>query len=230
VEVLEEKTPDHPGLNLSFEIRDGLIKHRTEYDKPLATDTLMPSLEAQIVNIADEIAYQNHDIDDGIRAGILNAGDLASLAIWQAAAKEVKKYEPAELWSRAVISRLITLMINDMAAETDRRIAATGITSVEQVNKTKSALAGFSADMLAMTIELKKYLFANFYSSKGVADYHKKGKKIIHTLFQKFIKDPGLMPEKTSSNVRDPIEIVVKDYIAGMTDNFALEMYNKFKI
>ncbi|QQR83354.1 dNTP triphosphohydrolase [Candidatus Peregrinibacteria bacterium] len=117
VEFLEEKKVDYRGLNVTFEVKDGLLKHRTTYDQPLITDTLMPSLEAQVVNLADEIAYQNHDIDDVFRSGILTLGDFEPLAIWQRAKQTVDLTLSEPYLIRAMVSSLIQWMVNDLIQE-----------------------------------------------------------------------------------------------------------------
>lgn len=230
VDYFEEKKPDHPGLNLSFEVRDGLMKHRTTYDRPVATDTLMPSLEAQIVNIADEIAYSNHDIDDGLRAKILKIEDLKTLALWQAAERHVDPDQPFDLWVMAMISSLITLMVNDLAEETHRRIMAQGIKTIDQIYNTPEPLAGFSSEMAVGMEKLKAFLFKNFYQSPGVSSYNAEGKTVIHFLFTRLMADPKLLPEKFQERLKiEKPYLVVKDYIAGMTDKFALDLYQTLK-
>ncbi|MFH0820385.1 MAG: dNTP triphosphohydrolase, partial [Candidatus Peregrinibacteria bacterium] len=146
VEFFEEKKPDYPGLNLSFEVLDGLIKHRTTYDLPKITDTLMPSIEAQLVNVADEIAYMNHDIDDGLRSQILKVKDLQKLALWQHAEKRVRQM-PFGLWVTAITSSFIMLMVNDLAENTHQLISKQGIQRLEDVYKTPEPLSAFSPSM-----------------------------------------------------------------------------------
>ncbi len=230
VDYFEEKKPDYPGLNLSFEVRDGLMKHRTTYDRPVATDTLMPSLEAQIVNIADEIAYSNHDIDDGLRSQILKVDDLKTLALWQAAEKCVNRSMPFDLWVMAMISSLITLMVTDLAEETHRRITKHGIKTVDQIYETPAALAGFSPGMAVWMEELKAFLFKNFYQSPDVSSYNAEGKTVIRLLFTRLMDDFKLLPEKFQERLKiEKPYLVVKDYIAGMTDKFALELYHSLQ-
>ncbi len=229
VEILEEKSPKYPGLNLSFEVRDGMIKHRTTYDAPLAPDHFMPSLEGQLVNLADEIAYQNHDIDDGLRAGIFKIEALDGLKIWQEAKKTVDQALPLGFRIGAMISSLIGLMIGDLVAETETRVKRAGVTSVTQVCALHEPVCDFSPAMAQKTRELKTWLYKNFYLSPGVAEYNQKGKQVIRTLFEHFMKHPEAMTEKPQARLaHDPLHLVVKDYISGMTDNFALELYENF--
>lgn len=230
VEFLEEKSPHYRGLNLSFEVLDGLIKHRTTYDRPSSQDTLMPSLEAQVVNIADEIAYQNHDIDDGLRSGMFTLEDLNPLAIWQRTKQDIDQDLSISFLIPAMISGLISLMVNDLAENTDRLIKEAGVQSVDDIYRTKDPLSAFSSDFSKECEELKAFLFKNFYTSEGVAEYNEKGKRVIRFLFEKMMKDNSLLPEKTLKNpYKESIHVLVKDYIAGMTDQFALDLYGKLK-
>lgn len=226
VEFLEVKKPLYRGLNLSFEVLDGLIKHRTTYDNPKSPDTLMPSLEAQIVNIADEIAYQNHDIDDGLRSGILDLKSLDHLSIWKRVKEMIDPGLPEHYLITAMISELMTVMVTDLAENTDRLVKKYKIESVEQINQSRYPLAEFSKDIRRESDQLKQFLFRNFYHSPGVAEYNEHGKEVIKFLFKTFMKDESSLPKKIRNNpYSEKIHILVKDYIAGMTDQFALDLY-----
>jgi len=230
VEEIEFKTENYKGLNLSYEVLDGLIKHRTPYDSPEANDHLMPSLEAQIVNIADEIAYESHDIDDGIRAGIVHLKDLNELALWKEAKKGVSKKLSNELYSRTIISNIMTLIVDDLVNETEKNLQANKIQTLEDIYKQKYMIASFSNPMLSKVIELKDYLYKHFYQSHGVRTYNDRGKEVIHFLFEALYKSPDLMHEKAIESLKTQEKhIVVKDYISGMTDNFALELLNQIE-
>jgi dGTPase len=230
VEILEEKKPDFKGLNLTFEVRDGLIKHRTSYDKPAIFDTFMPSIEAQIVNMADEIAYLNHDIDDGLRSGILKIIDLDELTIWQKIKNEVNQKLPVELRITAMISALINTMIGDLSANTEALIVQASIHSVEQVYSHKKPLSSFSKDLEKQCAQLKAFLYDNFYRSSGVSEYNIRGQEIIRFLFKKLMNKPELLPEKLRLLPNESkTYIMVKDYIAGMTDQFAIDLYEKLQ-
>ena len=230
VEYLEEKKSEFKGLNLSFEVRDGLIKHRTPYDNPKMVDTLMPSIEAQIVNMADEIAYMNHDIDDGLRAGIIKMHDLNKLPIWLMVLEKIDKNATLPFRISAMISGLIKIMIENLANNTNKLIEKTKIKNVEQVYKISSPLCMFTKDFYNECAKLKNFLYEKFYKSPGVSKYNIKGKKIISFLFKKLMNNPNLMPDiKRFKENGSKIHILVKDYIAGMTDQFALNLYNKLK-
>lgn len=228
VEFLEEKSPDYRGINLTFEVRDGLIKHRTSFDQPVSLDIHMPSLEAQIVNVADEIAYLNHDIDDGLRAGILKMEDLDNLAIWQKAKEKSGETPSSPFFISAMISSLIGLMVNDLAENTNRLIEDTNIHGLDDVYKTSKPLSAFSDGFSKDCSELKAFLYKNFYQSSGVAEYNIKGQNIIRPLFKKLMNNFELLPVKIRQNPHgEETHILVKDYIAGMTDQFALDLYEE---
>lgn len=229
VEFLEHKSHHYLGLNLTFEVCDGLIKHRTFYDHPQSSNPLSPSLESQIVNVADEIAYLNHDIDDGLRSDILKMENLDTLEIWQRAKENIDQNIPFDLRIKAVISNLITLMVDNLAKNTTHLLQENNIINVEGVYKYKNNLAIFSPDIDDMIKQLKDFLYQNFYQSPGVAEYNVMGKKVIRTLFEKLIQNPDLLPSKIQEYLKtEKPYIVIKDYISGMTDNFALDLYKQF--
>ncbi len=230
VEFLEEKTPVYRGLNLSFEVRDGLIKHRTPFDRPMALDSHMPSIEAQIVNVADEIAYLNHDIDDGLRAGILTTGSLRELALWQRVCKGVDEHLPRSFFIHAAISHLIGLMVHDLARNTHHLIEDAGVDDLESVYKNSTPLAAFSDEFKKECDQLKDFLYEHFYRSNGVADYNVKGQTVIRFLFKKLMERFDLLPKKIRQNPHgEDTHILVKDYIAGMTDQFVLDLYDELQ-
>ena len=228
VEFLEFKKPGFCGLNLTFEVRDGLIKHRTSFDKPTITDTKMPSLEAQIVNIADEIAYLNHDIDDGLRSKILKISDLEHLSIWQKAKDKVEQKLPADLLIPNMISSVMSLMIEDLAQNTNHLLEEANIQTVEQVCMKSSPLCAFTKQMQNDASELKAFLYENFYKTNSVSERNIKGQEVISFLFKKMMKDFSLVPGKIRcKSDSNETHILVKDYITGMTDQFALDLYEK---
>jgi dGTPase len=227
VEKLENKSKNYDGLNLTFEIRDGIDKHRTIYDSPRPRNSLMPSLEAQIVNIADEIAYNFHDLDDGLRAEVFSEKDLRNLKIWQTAKGTL---EPGESdLPMNIRSKIMEMMINDLIETTEMNIRKNNIRSAGDVYKYPKELAYFSDSMRKLIDGLKAFLFDKFYKSDDVKRYNKQGRKIITFLFEKFYNKPDLMPGEFKDRLQsEKKHIVVKDYIAGMTDGFAISLYNKF--
>ena len=226
VHELERKSDKYKGLNLSFEVLDGLLKHRTRYDRPKAFDHLMPSLEAQVVNIADEIAYQSHDIDDGLRSGILSEEGLLKLDISKQAAVKKAVSDDPEIRKRQLLASIMSLLVNDLAANTNDKIQNLEIRTVNDVYAHDGQIALFSDKVFRMAVQLKDYLFEHFYNAKKVMKYNEEGKIVITRLFRAFYDKPELLPEKYQA-LLDSEEryVVVKDYVAGMTDSFALDLY-----
>lgn len=231
VHELERKSEDYKGLNLSFEVLDGLLKHRTRYDRPKAFDHFMPSLEAQIVNIADEIAYQSHDIDDGLRSGILTSEGLMELEVWKYAAADKKHSDIPEVQQYQMVTSIMSLLVNDLAQNTNELVTKMGIKSVDELYAREEQIAGFSDNVAKMGAELKDYLYANFYNAKEVMKYNMEGKKVIAGLFNTFYDHPEKLPEKYQAKLKElEKHEVVKDYIAGMTDSFAMDLYHKLVV
>ncbi len=209
VDELEIKYPQFNGLNLSYEVREGLIKHRTAWDNPGGND--LATVEAQAVNIADEIAYNNHDLDDGLSAGILVESELNDkVTLWKEAKKFVKSQyanlEDVHL-KYQINSYLISSQIEDVVQ-----------TTLKQIPK-----VSFSPEMTDKNKQLRAYLFKNFYSHNDIYRMNKKGQLIIRNLFTAFSEDPKLLPDNFKNRIDKPDtkERVVADYIAGMTDTYA---------
>jgi len=228
VHELEKKSDKHKGLNLSFEVLDGLLKHRTHYDRPKTFDHLMPSLEAQVVNIADEIAYQGHDIDDGLRSGILDPDRLIKLDICRHALGTREPSHDPDIRMRTIATSVMTLLVNDLAKNTNERLQELHIGTVEDIYRHDGQIALFSDDVYRMAVQLKDYLFENFYNAKEVMRYNEQGKKIITALFRAFYEHPEKMPERYQEQIAtEERYVVVKDYIAGMTDSYAMFLYEE---
>lgn len=231
VDVIEKKYPGFRGLNLTLEVRDGLLKHSTPWDHPDSSDELVVTLEAQVANVADEIAYNNHDIDDGTTSGLLDVDDIEKeVTLWAEAKKVIlsrySQLSPLE-FKTLINSYLISSQVKNVIRTSRSLIDDSGIESLDDLQKTSKKLVSFDKEMSEKNMELRKYLFKNFYSHSSVHRMNKKGQLIIEQLFTAFINDRGLLPEK----VRDLIcsdnskERVVADYIAGMTDNYAHKEY-----
>lgn len=220
VEELEDSYPEWRGLNLSREVIEGLMKHETSWDHPASAQSseeegwVHPSLEAQIVNLGDEIAYQNHDVDDGLRSGLFTENDLAKLTLWKTATERVRReYGTIEdekiRWARTV-SKMISLMIEDIAAESTQRIATAQIQSLEDVYVCPRPLIHFSQEMESSNKELKDFLTTHLYFHPTVVELSKRGQDIIRSLFKKGVEEGVPLDE-------------LRDFIAGMTDGFAEE-------
>jgi len=227
VELLEIKSPNYPGLNLTYEVRDGLIKHRTSFDNPKFLDENMPTIEAQIVNIADEIAYLCHDLDDGLRSGLLKFRDINHLIVCKKALDTIDGSLEMEYLVPSMISFVMHILITDFAIQVNKNIEIAQ-DSVKQGDGIHNLSVSFSEDIKKNALELKTFLYDNFYCSPGVADYNTKGQEVIYKLFEYFMGDLKRLPQSICLNPhKSESYILVKDYIAGMTDKFALDLYDK---
>ncbi len=222
VEELEVVYPDFEGLNLSIEVLEGLMKHQTSWDEPGGDEDgeMRSSLEAQIVNLADEIAYQNHDIDDGLRVGLFTEEDLKRLGVWRAASEAVYQrygglYDDKIRVARTV-SKMIGLMIRDVYAETLKRLDSFAVETLEDVYKCDGQIVRFSPKMAQMNLELKDFLAKKLYFSEEVLKHSKKGQWIIKALFVHYEKELGAEE--------------ARDFIAGMTDRFAQQRAEELQL
>ncbi len=234
VEIIEHRYPGFRGLNLTWEAREGMAKHTTEYDAP-AEDGYAPgkypSLEAQVVCLADEIAYTNHDLEDGLASGLLSPRSLRDVPLWDDAYGRAEK-ELAGATSRqlgyAAIRRLINLLIEDVGRTTLANVAALGIESPDDARVAPQLTVALGEKRDQGFRELKRFLFENLYRHHRVRRMAVKAEKILRELFTVFNADPQLLP----SNVRVHVEghspeRVICDYIAGMTDRYAIREYRK---
>ena len=236
VDLLEERYPVFPGLNLTWEVRESINKHRTPYDYPdlqVALDpTRSPLLESQLVDVADEIAYDNHDLDDGLTSGILKEEELRHLALWEEARRDVEagggKLTP-EIRKYQIIRTLINRQITDLVQATATRLSDRQITSVDDVRACSERLVTFSEAMQALRKPLKALLGNSLYHHYRVVRMADKAKRFIAELFHLYLKKPEQLPNTTRSRIErgeDPYRVVC-DYIAGMTDRYCLEEYKK---
>ncbi len=189
-----------------------------------------PSLEAQLCNLADEIAYTSHDVDDGLKAGLISTEDLDRVRLWRDLYGKVsgRGLEP-ELARYAAVRDLINLLVTDLLEQTSRNISGRRIKSVEAVRHQAQPLVEFSPATARKHQELKKFLYENMYRHHRVIRMSEKAKRIIGDLFRVYTKQPKQLPPQVAGRIStaEPAARVVCDYIAGMTDNFALEEYQK---
>jgi dGTPase len=234
VEKLERRYPDFPGLNLTWEVREGIMKHKTDYDQGAAEgydSHLMATLEGQIVNAADETAYNTHDLDDGLRAGILRPSILKGIALWEEALDRVG-YVPSDYLPDLVRYRIVRYLIGreveDLVHETDRQLGAVGIDSVDKVRKLGRNVVDFSAEMKGGNRQLKDCLLHNFYLDYRLMRKTAKARHIIMRMFEAYCQEPRQLPDTTQALLegRDLYRVVC-DYIAGMTDRYAAQEYSK---
>ncbi len=235
VEELEQRYPEFPGLNLTYEVREGIAKHNTEHDKQDSDDnyegTKASSLEAQIVDLADEIAYNNHDMDDGLSSKLINPEHLKDVGLWRESYDSAEKLYPKSdhktlkyLAIRTIINRQVTDLVNTIK----HRIKKEGLTTLRSIRESGKPTAGFSPEMEKMNIELKRFLRTNLYLHYKVLRMADKAERILTGLFEVYSNRPRLLPPHFFSELeRVGKERLVCNYIAGMTDRFAIDEYKK---
>ena len=235
VEELEQRYPDFPGLNLTWEVREGINKHTTMFDraerlKEFEPDS-SPTMETQVVDVADEIAYDNHDIDDGLMSGLIDEKELLELKLWKDAARFVKKGRlalPDKIRKYQIIRRLIDSQIEDLLRAADKNIKFSGIKSVADVRKHKKRLVVFSEDMQKKRKELRQFLMKNLYRNFRVMRMSDKARRFIGELFNVYLEKPEQLPPSDQKKItRTGSHRAICDYIAGMTDRYALDEYKK---
>jgi dGTPase len=234
VTFLERRYPEFAGLNLTWEVLEGIVKHETEYDKSDAKDfepELRGNLEAQMTNVADELAYTAHDLDDGLRSGMITAAMLDSMALWEIVAESVgwrKSQRLDDLMRHRLIRRLIGLEVTDLVHSTDKCLSQSGVNSVEALQKLPYNVVCFSEDMHRRNRELKDFLYANLYRHHRVVRMAVKAERILTNLFQAYQSEPTILPKHIQILFEERgLERTICDYIAGMTDRFADEEYQK---
>lgn len=230
VEVIEQKYPDFPGLNLSWEVREGLAKHFTAYDHPgrrAGFEAKNSSLEAQIANLADEITYYSHDLDDGLDSGLLSETDLTkNVRLWKQAATRVKREHgklPDECRRYFTIRTLLDLQIRDVVETTEAAIARAGVTSADEVRLQARPLVRHSRERRELNLELRKYLYRNLYFNPVVHEPNQRAVKMMAQLFQYFLAHPKEIGEGARRRMGDSgFHRAVCDYIASMTDRYVM--------
>jgi dGTPase len=234
VTKLERRYPNWPGLNLTWEVREGIVKHETEYDVSDAAKfnpELRGDLEAQIANVADELAYTTHDLDDGIRSGMINHHMFAELKLWQMVIASVGwdgKGEMTELMRHRIIRRLVGILISDVVEATNARIEASRAKSYLDIQKLDHNVIGYSEAIKPINKELKTFLFENLYSHTRVVEMARRAELVLTTIFNAYVAKPEMLPADFQGFIPERgKERTVGDYIAGMTDRFAEQEYNR---
>ena len=232
VDTLEKNYSDFNGLNLTWETREGIIKHSLNMPAQYSDEFFsheMPSLEAQIIDLADEIAYNNHDIDDGISSGIIDIDEASELEIWKLARKHCKNL-PSEkkLLTRTIVRNIINITVTDLIACTLDMIKATGIETYSDIRNAKKRMICVSADIEKATAEVKNFLGKKLYRDYRVSRMSIKAEKVIKDLFTIYTRHPETLPHHLyGKEIENNPITTVTDYIAGMTDIFALEEHKK---
>ena len=234
VTQLEKRYPEFDGLNLSWEVLEGIVKHETEYDTSDAEDfnpNMRGHLEAQIANVADELAYTAHDLDDGLRSGLITPNQLSGISLWEVINESIGRRRTDvldELTRHRLIRRLINIEVTDLVQSSDRMIRRSNIRSVEDLQKLPYNVVGFSEDMHLRNRELKDFLFENLYNHYRVVRMAVKAERIIQNLYEAFTAEPTILPDNFQGDIDQMgLEKTVCYYIAGMTDRYAINEHQK---
>jgi len=235
VDHLEERYPEFTGLNLTWEVREGIVKHTPPYDKPLAADFEPgrgPCLEAQLVDYTDEIAYNSHDIDDGLKSELLTFEQLESVRLWKNAYDRVRSSHPnasRRIWRYQAIRGIIDTLVKDLVAEIESRIQEFDIDSPEAVRNLGTPLVSFSPAIEEQRLELKEFLMKNMYRDYRVVRMAEKARRVMSELFNAYMAEPRQLPPHilAQHHAGETLPRVVSDYIAGMTDRFVIEEHAK---
>jgi len=236
VDKLEQRYAGFDGLNLTFELREGILKHCSVKNAKNLGDVgerfinkTSPSLEAQVTNFADEIAYNNHDVDDGLRSGLITIEQLQEVQLFAENLQLVRTNYP-KIESRRVIHETIRRMINtlvvDLCETSAKRITKLDPKNIAEIRQAPY-LVGFSEAMRAKNLELKQFLRRNLYQHYKVNRMSAKAERIIRELFETFFIDTGLMPYEYQAYAKQDKARAVSDYIAGMTDRFAIREHQR---
>jgi len=235
VEELEEKYPGFRGLNLTWEVREGLIKHQTTWDQPgprAGFRAKCPSLEAQIANLGDELTYCSHDVDDGLEAGLLLEKKLArEVRLYADAVRQVRREHgelPDETRRYFVIRCLIDNQVRDVVETTEEAILASGVKSADDVRRQSKPLVKFSAARRPQNRELRDYLFANLYSNPAVREPNRRAARMLEDLCRYYLARPEEIGESSRRRAgRTGWQRAICDYLSGMTDRFAMTEHKR---
>jgi dGTPase len=236
VDELEERYPNFNGLNLSWEVREGIVKHSSQYDTPAHVFAeflpgVVPTVEGQLINFADEIAYNNHDIDDGLKSGYINLAQLKGVELWDEVHEGILSKYPGIDIERSVcqtVSALIGVLITDLVSTTFANLDRLKIDTQDDLRRVNLPVVAFSPGMAKRNAELKRFLFQNLYRHYKVERMRVKAERYLAELFEVYIKHPTLLPMKHQLKMeREGRERVICDYIAGMTDRFALDEFKR---
>ena len=239
VDELEERYADFPGLNLTFECREGVLKHCSVQNARSLGDVgqrflnrMQPSLEAQLSNLADAIAYNNHDVDDGVRAGLINVDELREVSVFARLHSEVTERYPAAPARKQLyetIRRMVDFLVSDLIVQSQRNISEAGVDSIDAVRAHARPLIALSGEVLEQHQELKRFLRTRLYNHPKVREVMEEASATLKTLFEAYMKESTRLPpeHQTLATRADAVggisarARVVADYVAGMTDRFA---------
>jgi len=252
VELLENAYPNFPGLNLTFEVREGLRKHQAFYQMPEDVAQVSnlrnqssnlercstfkykcPSLEAQIANLADEITYYSHDLDDAVDFEILSTAQLEENAVWQKSHRAVlARYPDArepEL-HKLIIRDIIDLQVHDVVTTSARSILDASVQSADEVRRQPASLIRYSDELLEANRELRRFLYQNVYYHPRVAEVNERACEMLRKVFETYLVDPERLGEAAAKRIeKEGLHRTVCDYIAGMTDRYLMEEYARIR-
>ncbi len=230
---LEKRYPDFDGLNLSWEVLEGIVKHETEYDQSDAADydpELRGSLEAQITNVADEMAYTAHDLDDGLRSGMITVDMLSGIELWEIllSTLDIKNENLDDLTRHRIIRRLIGMEVTAMINQTIENLRKSSVTSVHELQTLKHNIVGTDEDMVQRNRQLKDFLYRNLYKHYRVVRMQVKAENTLTDIFNMYINEPTVLPNHIQQLISERgLYRAVCDYIAGMTDRFAVDEHKR---
>lgn len=235
VEQLEHKYPRFVGLNVSWEVREGLIKHHTAYDHPSKRkgfDAKSSSLEAQVANLADEITYYSHDLDDGLDSGLLSEKKLSKdIQLWAEAARCVRKEYgdlPDECRRYFIIRCLIDGHVKDVVHTTEKLVLESGVTTADEVRLQAKPLVRYSAQRRKWNLELRAYLYKNLYYNPVVHEPNLRAVRMLEELFQYYLKHPEELGDRTRRRIKkEGLHRCICDYLSGMTDRYAIQDHHR---
>lgn len=233
VDVLESPYPQRPGLNLSWEVREAMAHHSRRYDAEHVQEffrTGEPTLEARVVDAADSLVYDTHDLDDALGIGLINMADLESLSAWRIAADRIRGQAPewpAERFRKSVVRALIEWQVSDLLTQTQEQLRLQKIGSFDDVRRV-GGIVGNSTPASAAKSELESFLRSHVYAHSRVRDMAERGQRWIRALFEAYSKSPDEMSDRFIRRVDgEPLPRIVCDFIAGMTDRFARQEYER---
>lgn len=236
VDVLERRYENYPGLNLTYEVREGIVKHESTAE-PISPDIFppddRPTLEASLVDLADSIAYNSHDVDDGLSSGILDWDDLVNVPILSEAMERSLRANPElpeKYHHHSIIRQLVDKQVTDLINQSVTNIRNFDINNIEDVRLSKVKLITFSQSLENSLVDLKKFLTLKMYRHPRMVENAAEAKIIIETLFDKYKADPQKLHGKYKLRLgNEPVENIICDFIAGMTDRYAMKMYEELK-
>ncbi len=233
VTKLEQRFKGFDGLNLSWEVLEGMVKHETEYDRSDASQfdpELRGHLEAQITNVADELAYTAHDLDDGLHSEMISPDMLSGIELWEILLDEANFHDRAfdEQKRHELIRNLIGILVTDQIMSSSQRLQESKVTSVEDLQRLSYNVMGYSDEVLRRSRQLKDFLFKELYRHYRVVRMEVKACRVITELFTAYRSEPSILPNHIQSKIdQEGLERTICDYLAGMTDRYAVDEYNR---